>query len=80
MALGSIGSEEKVGFAIHCHGVERIACPVGEQKRGGEPQTQFSPVAGYSAVKILRKTKWVPKQICTFVATLRFALSTLKLE
>jgi len=30
---------EKAGFTIHCHGVERTACPVGEQQRGGEPQT-----------------------------------------
>jgi hypothetical protein len=38
VAVGSIGSEEKFGFAIHCHGVKRTACPAGEQRRGGETQ------------------------------------------
>jgi hypothetical protein len=41
VAVGSIRSEENAGFAIHCHGVKRTACPVEVQKRGGEPQTQF---------------------------------------
>jgi hypothetical protein len=41
VAVGSIGSEEKAGFTIHCHGVERTACPVGEQQRGGAVAQEF---------------------------------------
>jgi hypothetical protein len=51
VAVSSIGSGEKAGFTIHCHGVERTACPVGEQPRGGAVAQEFrnrgNPCGGY---------------------------------